>query len=297
MKDTKKIGTFIVAGIILVGVIIVGFMITNKNSSKSTAKNKTNSKTANTSIKINSKKDYVYDADYKSETKHSKYAYDKKQDKILTDDKVNIEDKITTVNDGIVNYKYNENVSYVKDLKVPYININSDAALSVNTTLEKMYTHAYKKFDNFAETKEPFCSQVLDYKAITNKDILSVIVVEIVNCSSQPITNYHTYNFDLKTGNLLTYQDIYSGLNISESDLKTKVEEAITKKQKEKMANDEEYESDFDTFKEESIKNYEEAVSNGEVKYYLSEQGKLNIITTFSLPQGSGEFEYNIEID
>ena len=219
MKDTKKIGTFIVAGIILVGVIIVGFMITNKNSSKSTAKNKTNSKTANTSIK---------------------------QDKILTDDKVNIEDKITTVNDGIVNYKYNENVSYVKDLKVPYININSDAALGVNTTLEKMYTHAYKKFDNFAETKEPFCSQVLDYKAITNKDILSVIVVEIVNCSSQPITNYHTYNFDLKTGNLLTYQDIYSGLNISESDLKTKVEDAITKKQKEKMANDEEYENDFD---------------------------------------------------
>ena len=62
------------------------------------------------------------------------------------------------------------------------------------------------------------------------------------------------------------------------------------------MKDDDYFETNFETFKNESITNYKNSIYNNTLQYYLDENNKLSIITTFSVPAGSGEYDYNIKI-
>ncbi|UKI27475.1 MAG: hypothetical protein L6V91_02320 [Bacilli bacterium] len=77
-------------------------------------------------------------------------------------------------NDKVINIdRYGLSVSgrigkqYLSDLKVPYLNINSDYAKASNEEIKKIYIEYAKRFDACAEIdqdKAVSCSQILTYK-------------------------------------------------------------------------------------------------------------------------------------
>ncbi len=323
-SEKKKNNTFIfiILVLIILGVIaLVCYLLFFKNKLKENdisimidpnsniLNNENDNKNTETtpesnSIKLNNTKNYVYDANYKYNSKYYKYAYaseDEDDYNVVTNDKVTIKEVKDTVNTEIGKFDVYENVQYLKDLKVPYININSDDAKKVNQELEKLYMKYAKQFDENA-SEGLMCRLLLNYKTYTNNNILSIIEVDSEQCTDNWHIKYYTYNFDLTTGKLLTYKDIYTKAGIKENDIENKAEQAIISKQKEEM---EDYEypdnypdgTNFDTYKNESISYYKKAVQKNTVKYYLGENNKLNIITTFSIPAGMGEFDYNIKIN
>ena len=294
MKNNLKniiIGILITITILLI--ILISFMLLNNKT------NNLESKNNSTSIKIDNNKDYVYDADYKYNNKYYKYGENKDGNKIVVDDKVTNKEIKSTAESQIADFDVYENVQYLKDLKVPFININSDDAKKVNKSLEKLYITTAKSFDLNATYDEngPLSRFVLNYKFYINNDILSVAIVDGGQATYIWLFNYYTYNFDLKTGKLLTYKDIYTKVGIKENEIENKVEQVIINKQKEIMKDDDYFETNFETFKNESITNYKNSIYNNTLQYYLDENNKLSIITTFSVPAGSGEYDYNIKIN
>ena len=305
--ENKKSNTLVIVILILIilGVIaLVCYLFFSKKEMKKN--NQSDISVEKVSIKLDNTKDYVYDATYKYNNKYTEYSFDEAKNKVVVNNEVTAKDKIETHNDSTLSYKYNSTVQHLEDLKVPYININSDDAKKVNQELEKLYISYAKKFDNNAEQKDEdgeyygpdvMCTQVLTYKNFTSNNILSIVTIDYGVCTSQPIQQYHTYNFDLTTGKLLSYKDIYTKVGIKENEMENKVEQAIINKQKEIMKNDDYFETNFETFKNESITNYKNSIYNNTNKYYLDKDNKLNIITTFSVPAGSGEYDYNIKIN
>ena len=55
--------------------------------------------------------------------------------------------------------------------------------------------------------------------------------------------------------------------------------------------------TNFDTYNNQSINNYKNSVSNNTLKYYLSDNGKLNVIVKLIIPAGAGEFDTVITVD
>lgn len=55
--------------------------------------------------------------------------------------------------------------------------------------------------------------------------------------------------------------------------------------------------TNFETFNNESISNYKEAISNKTLNYFLSDNGKLNVVVKLSIPAGAGEFDTIIPVE
>ena len=112
---------------------------------------------------------------------------------------------------------------------------------------------------------------------------------------------YYTYNIDLKTGNQLSYEEVCEIAGFDSSTITSKVELAITEAMKDKMLDfsDGNYPTGttFDTYNDESINNYINSINNNELKYFLSDDGKLNIIVKLTIPAGTGEFDTIITIE
>ena len=55
--------------------------------------------------------------------------------------------------------------------------------------------------------------------------------------------------------------------------------------------------TNFDTYNTKSIENYKNSVSNNTLKYFLTDNKKLNIVVSLSVPAGRGEFNTIITVD
>lgn len=140
-----------------------------------------------------------------------------------------------------------------------------------------------------------------NYSKYTNNDILSVLLTLGIGATDIVRPNYYIYNINLKTGEKSSYKDVYSAAGFDSSNINDKVEKAITDAMKEEL-NNFEYPSDypegtnFDTFNNESITNYKNSVGNNALKYFLSNDKKLNIIVRLSVPAGMGYVDKVITI-
>lgn len=247
--------------------IFVGVKITENKGSFKEAENN-NSTVEKTNLKINSDRDWVYDAEYEKDVNADAY-------------------------------KTNYNEYYAKNIVVPFININSSYANSSNKEIKRVLDDAVIKYNEGIANKTTYIDEC-SYEQFINNDKLSIILTYGVGGTSVVHSKYYVYNFDLNTGNELSYKDAYKLAGFNSDNIDEKVEQAITATMTEKMSNFtiENYPSgtNFDTYNSASINNYKEDVSNNTVKYFLSANNQLNIIVTLNIPADNGYFDTIITI-
>lgn len=273
MRKKINLSTVLLIIVTIVIILMILFIFKLNNYTKNI------SNTNNFVSKIDSTKDWVYDADYPRNVISNSYSSD-------------------------------YNTFYSKDIVVPYINICSSYASNSNNIIREIFDDAIKNYNNATNNsisdKNNFvvtnnvtnCS----YKKYINDTSLSVILTYTLSCTDVAHTKYYTYNVNLKTGNQLSYEQIYNIAGFNSSNISTKVENAITEIMKEKMSyfssnNNYPKGTNFDTYNNESINNYRNSVNSNTLKYFLSDNKKLNIIVKLNIPAGTGEFDTIITIE
>lgn len=273
----KNTGLYVLIAILCVLVLVLGgyfvYDKTHNDKTSATTTTDTTNNTANSNTntlvsKLDNTKDWVYDAEYT---------------------------KNVTAN----SYSTGSKTYYSKDIVVPYININSSYANNANSAIKNVFDDAIKTYNNGVSDKMTYVDEC-DYKEYINSDSLSVVLTYGVGATDVVHPKYYTYNFDLKTGNQLSYEEVYSIAGLNSSNINSKVESAITKVMKEKMSgfSSDNYPSgtNFDTYNNKSINNYKNSINNN-LKYFLSDNGKLNIVVELSIPAGTGKFDTIITVD
>lgn len=275
-NQKKNTGLYVLIFILFVLVLALGGYIVydktqNKKPVETSTTNTTNTNTdTNTLVsKIDNTKDWVYDAEY-------------------------------TKNVNADSYSTSFKTYYSKDIVVPYINVKSTYADNSNSEIKGVFEDAIKTYNSGVSNKTTYVDEC-GYKKYSNKDSLSVVLTYGVGATDVVHPKYYTYNINLKTGNQLTYEEAYTIAGFTSSDISSKVENAITKVMKDKMSS---FSSDnypdgtnFDTYNNQSISNYKTSISNNTLKYFLSDNGKLNVVVKLSIPSGTGEFDTIITID
>ncbi len=231
-------------------------------------------------------KEYVYEATYAYENQYKTYK-----------EFINTKDEVKKLNYGI-EVEYTEGTQYLENLKVPYINIKSDAAQKVNEKIKNLYLEYAKSFEDNAKIVNdksdlPVANHILTYRTYTYQDILSVIIIYDREATSIWDLKYLTYNFDLKTGNLLSYEGLLSRLDYEKEESQTKIEELMTEKIKSLWA---EYKiklpvTEQERFIEEAKEQLEESISSKQILLFVKD-GNLNIIE--KIEYGSEEYPYYV---
>jgi len=241
---------------------------TNNNDKKDNDNNNDEEGTNNDNTpvaKIDESKPWVYDATYEYDVNPKSY---------------------TT--------SYGETYS-LDDINIPYINLNSTAATKANAEINDLFIELADFFKNQLETYKEWW-YVADYKTYSDNDVLSIVVTTIVGGTDVPWERYYTYNFDLKTGKLLTYKEIYQYAGFDSSNLSEKVEKAITDVMTDEMKSfiyPDNYPNgtNFTKYNNDSINNYKKSVTDDSIKCFLDKDKKLNIIVTLRIPAGRGNFD------
>lgn len=311
-KHNKKLKCLVVILLITV-VILGGYIVYDKllssNDSINSSNNNINSGNNNDNIKTNVKiyedRGYVYTADYSSEypSKYTEYHTCALDNESST--------YVTVINrEGIFPIAFARCIQKLKDLNGPYINIQSSYAEQVNNELKTRYKENAKKFDECAESKGfNGCRQAIYYTTHRYKnyknDIYTVIVVYGIQITSPATFDYKTYNFDLKTGNEITYDEMITRLGYDKSTLLDKEKDAIKKKMDEINTFNDDLTKTCGTM--DSPKNcydiaykmLEDSIKDGSILYFVDEDGKLNIIAVpyTKLAQNSEVTKYVFTIE
>ncbi len=145
---------------------------------------------AKKSLKIEEGKEWVYDAEYEAGDVPESFYY-------LGDD--TSENKMELL---------------LKDIKAPYINIDSSYADVCNKEIKDIFDSAievYKKGAEVAANKDYAYQtwvKVCDYKYWINGDCLSVFIKYWTGGSAKHSPHYYVYNINLKTGEKITNSEI-----------------------------------------------------------------------------------------
>lgn len=224
-------------------------------------------------IRINTEKDYVYDADYSYDNKYTEFVRKDGNDKVINIDRYGL-----SVSGRI-------GKQYLSDLKVPYLNINSDYAKTSNEEIKKKYIEYAKRFDACAEIdqdKAVSCSQILTYKTFKYNNILSVVIISSIQATSKWVLDYNIYNIDLTSGKEIKYSDMVSTLGYDNDTLLDKEKELLKNKMNELWGTD----FDLNTlcFAEDkncyniANKMLETSINDGSILYFVNDNGNLNIL-------------------
>lgn len=227
-KDNKKnIIILLLTIIIIILSVIIALILTGKiNLNQTTEETSTKEEQQEeTNIKIDKNLEYVYDANYTYNNKYIEFERASLENK-------NSKEKLSYFG---IEVEYTLGTQYLSNLKVPYININTEVAKNINKELENLYLEYAKDFDSCAEiakndTNSHSCSQILTYRTYKFNDILSIVVIDSSQSTSPWILNYNIYNFDLKTGKQINYNDLLSKLNYNSTETLNNAENLIKNK-------------------------------------------------------------------
>lgn len=175
--------------------------------------NENNNVTKNENIKIDNTKEYVYDANY---------SYDNEFTQFMRPNSLDNDTK--TIDRYGIPVTYTNGMQYLSNLKVPYININSNDAKTANNEIETLYIENAKQFDECAKDEIISCTQILTYRTYLSNDILSVVIINSIQQTSKYVLDYHIYNFDLITGNKLNYSQTLNKLGYDKDNTLSKIE-------------------------------------------------------------------------
>lgn len=175
-KSSKILIAVIVLTIVLTGIITL--ILTNYNPGSN---NKPEIKQEQVQKKIDASKEWVYDADYGFENKVLKDPW------------------------GTATFNSKDM------LIVPYININSEYANSINKEIKELYEREYADFAKTAERNLVWIN--IKYEYFYNDDILSVMIWKKKGLMNAGVSNtFTTYNINLKTLNKATLEDCYKAI-------------------------------------------------------------------------------------
>ena len=265
-KKTKQNGKGkkVLLGIILLVVflllgILAGVMIPENNKPEFVKKieDKITNQENKDSKKIDESKPWVYDAEYMND----------KEEK----EKTNSYNNLT--------YKASE------EIKLPYININSEDAKKANEELKAMFDKAYENFGKLEEATnlatgekiirdDWFSFTEYKYDFYENNNILSIVIKKLdVHIPGDGGVEYVIYNFNLDTLKFATLEEVGKACGFSsESDIKEKIGIAME-----------------NAGEEAGI--FEDTVWDGK-RFFIDKVGKLNVV----LP-GPAYGEITLEVD
>ena len=297
-KKNNGVVIGLLIGIILVLVVVFGLYATGIISF-TTKSNNSNGNT-NQSIKIDESKYYVYDAEYQANTDYLHYgkAYNNEFDTQKTHDGFDT----TIVNNGIL---------YLKDLVVPYININTSSVKAINEKLEKlyneyvnMYNESASNYDNivkkygadfdinnvtFDSINDRWSYPMLKYYTYQSNNILSVVVTYGVLGTDILHPEYLVYNFDLSNGNLLNYDQFLSKFDLNVTEASSLILKQVS-----------DYVKSSETYISEPLsdteKNLNKSITDGTVLFFVDNQGNVNYIVDIYMNAGSGNYPQKITI-
>ncbi|MCL2071549.1 MAG: hypothetical protein FWH07_04850 [Oscillospiraceae bacterium] len=191
---------------------------------------------------------------------------------------------------------------YVKDIVVPFINIESADAEKANAEIKEVFLQAVEAYKQGIEDNLTYVDEC-KYIKYVDENILSVNLWLGIGATDVVRPEYFTYNFDLKTGKLLSYEEVYRYAGFTSDNISEKVETAITTKMqnvsKEFHAAGEDFyeENDFDIYNSESVNRYKSSVSDNSIKYFLDTNKKLSVIVNLYIPAGGDRHDTIIVVD
>lgn len=263
MKNKKVIFAIII--IILIAVI-GGFIIFSNINNKGKSQKEENVNQEQLSNQVNSSEQkLVYDAKYTNNLTQTSYI-------------------------NIFNQKYS-----VEDLKVPYINLDSEDAKKTNNEIKNLYQKFLEIFQENLEIRAKG-KMTNDYKSNYNSYIngntLSVVID--IQYGERLYKNYYTYNFDLVTLKLLSYEEVYKRVGFTDENITSRVENAIRNCDIYKEYNQDDaqkcIQKTIKSYNEKSLKDIGIGGIDSEyyLGYYLNKEGKLDIIIYFDINADKG---------
>lgn len=182
----------------------------------------------------------------------------------------------------------------VKDIMVPFINIQSSYATEANNEIEQIYNSAIDAFNEGVNDKITYVDEC-NYKEYINDNKLSVLVTYGVGATDVVHPEYHTYNFNLENGNKFSYEEAYTVGGFNSTNIDEKVKVAIRNKMQE-LFGEALTGEDFENYTNRSIENYDNSLKDNTIKYFINEKGNLNVIVTLEAPAGREYFDTIIEV-
>lgn len=261
MKRKTVILIIVIIGLLIIGGIAV-FLYINSNNSKQTNEEEKSSNSISQIDKINEEmtnkkldveKDIVYNAQYM----------------------YNIEQKV---------YKNPDGVEYsIFDIVVPYININSESARELNAKIEQLYFQLAENFRQNLETDNTSYVKS-EYRIYINSDILSILIIVTNGNIDEEIETYFAYNIDLSTLEILSYEDIYQQCGFTNIDIDNNIKDTIQIH----FNNIDDWPDNEDksVYINTSIENYQNAVNNNTIQYFIDLNRKLNVVVAIQIPTG-----------
>lgn len=314
MKNNKGISLISLVIVIIIIVLLIGLMwigiLILKNVAKDNTDNMPTVYTNNNERKeggLADKKmsELVYDAKYdkeKTDYNFEYYAYEKNE------------------TDGLWKINYNNvKIAKLSNRQYPYINLESDDADAVNIQIKEMYLDYEDSFivaHNMAkEAKQDEDWETLfyvygdtianedafEYKSYKKDNILSVMTKQTAGLM---YFAYNTWTFDLNTQKLMKFEDVCNKLGYTSQQVKNELKNQVTQNIKEfsKEAGEEQWFDEINEYTgmtpvEYTMQTYDKSVKNNDIKYFVDNDGKLNIIVDTQIPfeREHYEFVYSIK--
>ena len=206
--------------------------------------------------------------------------------KNLIDYKMDLDNKINDIALKISSLETYDEIIENAELLLKY-------AKRANNEISQVFDEAIKVYNDGLSNKTSYVDEC-NYKNYLNGNNLSVVLTYGVGSTDVVHPKYYTYNINLITGNELSYEEVYTLANISSTNIDSKIESAITSVLKERLKDTK---NDLSTCINESIDNYKASVNNNTLKYFLSENNKLNVVVKLSIPAGTGELDTIITVE
>ena len=183
---------------------------------------------------------------------------------------------------------------YAKDIIVPFINIDSNDASKANDEIKEVFDKAINFYNEGVENKTNFVS--IDYEKFIDNNIASVNLWYGKGGTDVIRPDYYTYTFDLTTGKIMSFEELYQKFGLNKNQVDMKIKEEITDEVND-IFEDSFRDINNTTYINESIDNYEKNLEDNTLKYFVNDDGELCIIARLSIPAGAGYQDTIFEID
>lgn len=258
----KKGGKGLIITLVLIIILLLGGIgyfaydkfIANKSDDTKEEKKKDEPKDT---IKIDESRDYVYNAEYDTGNAPESYT---------------IGDRTYTLD----------------EIVVPYINIDSEAATKANENIKAEFDKLMEAYNDGANGGLGYV-KYSEYDFYVNENVLSIVFKTGTGATDVVFPYYHTYNFDLNTGEKINYKTAFALAGFTSDSLTEKVNEQIGEHMKAYSYPAKDGEWSYDSCYNRSIDIYNTSVQNNSVEFYFDDNNTFNVQAVIYLPGGNSE--------
>ena len=183
---------------------------------------------------------------------------------------------------------------YAKDIIAPFININSNDATMVNEEIKGVFDEAINRYNEGVENITSFVT--INYEKFIDNNIASVNFSYGKGGTDVIRPDYYTYTFDLTTGKIMSFEELYQKFGFNKNQIDMKIKEEITDEVND-IFEDSFRNENSTNYINESINNYEKNLEDNTLRYFVNDDGELCIIARLSIPAGAGYQDTILEID